>query len=79
MLVCHCRVVSDRTIRSEIRAGAYDAADVSRRCGAGGGCGGCVPAIEQLLDDARLALQAPDVLTARQAHRRATLAPASAA
>jgi bacterioferritin-associated ferredoxin len=51
MIVCHCRVVSDKTIRAEIESGARTIADLARRCGAGTGlrCGACRPTIEALL------------------------------
>ncbi|HZA00517.1 MAG TPA: (2Fe-2S)-binding protein [Acidimicrobiales bacterium] len=51
MIVCHCRVVSDRTIRSEIEAGADSVCAVARRCGAGtgNGCGACRPTIAALV------------------------------
>jgi bacterioferritin-associated ferredoxin len=47
--VCHCRAVTDRRICEAIEAGAADAETVSRRCGAGGACGGCLPAVRALL------------------------------
>lgn len=49
MVVCHCREVTDRCIAAAIKAGAHDPAAVTRRCGAGGACGGCVPALRALL------------------------------
>lgn len=49
MIVCHCRAVNDRTVRSAIHAGADDVDEVARVCGAGGDCGGCVLRIERLL------------------------------
>jgi bacterioferritin-associated ferredoxin len=49
MIVCHCQVVSDKTIRAEIETGACTVGDVGRRCGAGTGCGGCQPTIGTLL------------------------------
>ena len=49
MLVCHCKRVSSRAIRECVQAGARDAATVSRACGAGTGCGGCRPLVEQLV------------------------------
>ena len=49
MYVCHCRAVTDRRICEAIEAGASDAETVSRRCGAGGACGGCLPAVRALL------------------------------
>jgi bacterioferritin-associated ferredoxin len=79
VLVCHCEVVGDRTIRAAIADGAADVAAVTRRCGAGGGCGGCHPAIEELLAEARLAVERPDLLRDRQARRRrGALVPAFA-
>jgi bacterioferritin-associated ferredoxin len=54
VLLCHCRAVSDRVIDCAIACGAHTLDDVAAACGAGGGCGGCRPAIEELLG-ARLA------------------------
>lgn len=53
MLVCHCRVVSDREIREAIACGAADDCAIAEACGAGTGCGGCVPTIRELLDHQR--------------------------
>ena len=76
MLVCHCAVVSDRTIRSAMAAGAADVDAVGQRCGAGTACGGCVPGIEELLADAAFAIREPQRIGARQAaRRRATPVP----
>ena len=41
MLVCHCRAVSDRTIREAVQSGAGSCEAVADTCGAGTGCGGC--------------------------------------
>jgi bacterioferritin-associated ferredoxin len=49
MIVCHCQVVSDKTIRAEIESGACTVGELVRRCGAGSCCGGCRPAIGALL------------------------------
>ena len=49
MYICHCRAVTDRRICEAIEAGACDAETVIRRCGAGGACGGCLPAVRELL------------------------------
>ena len=49
MYVCHCRAVTDKRICAAIEAGAADAPALARRCGAGGACGGCMPAIRELL------------------------------
>ncbi len=51
MIVCHCFYVSDREIRQCSSAGACDIADVGRACGAGTGCGGCRPEIENILGE----------------------------
>lgn len=51
VLVCHCKVVYDRHVREAIAAGARDEVAVGRACGAGTGCGGCVPAISRLLGE----------------------------
>lgn len=58
MVICHCKAVSDRTVGAAIAGGARSVDDVSARCRAGGGCGGCHRAIQALiealaLDDAR--------------------------
>ena len=49
MLVCHCKKVHCRTVRSAIRAGASDVESVGRACGAGTGCGGCRPLVGALV------------------------------
>ena len=49
MYICHCRAVTDSTIRAAIDAGATSAAEVRRRCGAGSVCGGCYPAVRALV------------------------------
>ncbi len=70
MLVCHCEVVSDLTIRAAIVDGAHDVDAVGHHCGAGSRCGGCIPGIEDLLADAALAVREPELIGARQAARR---------
>lgn len=49
MYVCHRRAVTDRAVRAAMVGGASNPAEVSRRCGAGTGCGGCLPALRMLL------------------------------
>ncbi len=51
MLVCHCHGLSDRDIRQAVRQGATSRSQVTRRCGAGGRCGGCRPVIEEIVGD----------------------------
>ena len=50
MIICQCNGVSDRTIRKVIRDGASNRNDVVRACMAGRACGGCVPAIDQIIE-----------------------------
>jgi bacterioferritin-associated ferredoxin len=50
MLVCHCKRVRDREIRAAIENGARTRRDVAKACGAGTGCGGCRPVIDELLE-----------------------------
>jgi bacterioferritin-associated ferredoxin len=79
VIVCHCRVVSDRTVRATIAAGAATVADVTAACGAASGCGGCAPTIEALLAEAAVAVTDPQRLVQRQRERRSgapALAPA---
>ncbi len=45
MIVCHCEVVSDRRIRSEVEYGARSVDEVGKGCGAGTHCGSCRPTI----------------------------------
>lgn len=70
MLVCHCRVVSDRAVRAVIGEGVADLDEVMDRCGLGGDCGGCLPAVEDLLADAALAVRSPVGVATRQRQRR---------
>ena len=78
VLICHCNVVSDRAVRAAISAGATQVEQITALCGAGGECGGCVPSIEALLEDAGIAVSQPQVLARRQRERRHVPAPALA-
>lgn len=49
VIVCHCKGISDRTIRRAVREGAVSGLDVGRACAAGTGCGGCQEAIEEIV------------------------------
>lgn len=49
MIVCLCKVVSDRAIRAAQQAGATTVAEVGLATGAGTDCGGCHEAIARLL------------------------------
>ena len=55
MLVCHCKAVSDRTIRQCVRAGdASSVEEVGLCTGAGTRCGGCHESIEDILEEEQL-------------------------
>ena len=49
MIVCHCRALSDRAIREVIRRGAHSPREVVLACQAGRSCGGCIPAVRELI------------------------------
>ena len=51
MFVCHCRAVTDRTVRRAIDDGARSIDDLVLACDAGARCGGCWPALEALLQE----------------------------
>lgn len=53
MLVCHCHGVSDRSIRAAVRDGATCRSSVGEACGAGTGCGGCLPHVDAIIGDER--------------------------
>jgi len=50
MIICQCNGVSDRAIRKAIREGASNRNDIVRTCKAGKACGGCVPAIDEIIE-----------------------------
>ncbi len=56
MRICHCFAVSDREIRAAAAEGAKTVGRVSRSCQAGKGCGGCVAAIREILEESGNAL-----------------------
>ncbi len=47
MIVCHCHGITDRQIRRELGPGG------TRQCPAGSSCGGCAPAIAEILQQIR--------------------------
>ena len=49
MIICQCNGVSDRAIRKAVRNGACSRNEVVRSCMAGAACGGCGPAIEEII------------------------------
>jgi bacterioferritin-associated ferredoxin len=70
VLVCHCKAVYDREVRHAIAAGARDEFDVAEACGAGSGCGGCVPSVTSLLAEAGWASGCPVTSALRAALER---------
>lgn len=48
--MCSCRAVTDRTVNAAIASGARSIDEVAERCGAGARCGGCWPALTELLE-----------------------------
>jgi bacterioferritin-associated ferredoxin len=49
MIVCHCRVVTDRTVVVAVEAGARSLGAVCRSTGAGQDCGACVFSLKRLV------------------------------
>ena len=58
MYVCVCHVVTDKEVKAAIDAGAHTLAAVIDACCAGGDCGGCHGAIEDMIE-ARLEASRP--------------------
>jgi bacterioferritin-associated ferredoxin len=50
MVVCHCKAVSDRTVEAPEAIAASTVPEITARCTAGGGCGGCHRLLEALLE-----------------------------
>lgn len=49
MIVCHCKVVTDRVVTESIDRGACTLGQVCRATGAGQDCGSCVFALKRVL------------------------------
>jgi len=49
MIICHCNAATDRDIRRCASRGEGGFGDVAAGCRAGTTCGGCVPAIQAIL------------------------------
>ena len=49
-LICHCEGVRDRTIVKAVQRGASTLHEVQSVCGAATRCGGCEPAVRELID-----------------------------
>jgi bacterioferritin-associated ferredoxin len=50
VVICHCLAVNDRAVATAIAAGAREPEDLASICGAGSRCGGCLPALRDLLE-----------------------------
>jgi bacterioferritin-associated ferredoxin len=48
-LVCHCRCINDRVVRTAALAAGGDLEETQAICGAGLDCGGCIDAVESLV------------------------------
>ena len=55
VIICSCRAVNDRTIRAAIEDGARTLDEIAERCRAGSRCGGCRPAVQEVLAEYGLA------------------------
>jgi bacterioferritin-associated ferredoxin len=49
VIVCHCRVVTDRQVADVVRGGAASLSSVCRTTGAGQDCGSCVFSVKRLV------------------------------
>lgn len=50
MIVCHCKAITDREVRRlQKEEGVRSPRDLARSCHAGSVCGGCLPAVRELL------------------------------
>jgi bacterioferritin-associated ferredoxin len=49
VIVCHCRVVTDREVAAAVQQGAGSLGAVCRSTGAGQDCGGCVFSLRRLV------------------------------
>lgn len=52
MIVCLCHAVRDRDLDAAIADGAESVEQIGQQCGAGTGCGACIPEIEDRLERA---------------------------
>jgi bacterioferritin-associated ferredoxin len=50
MIVCHCKAVSDRTIREAVQRGARTMRQCALASNAGRGCGGCLPVVREIVE-----------------------------
>jgi len=51
VIVCHCRVVTDRQVGDAVRDGARSLSAVCRATGAGQDCGSCVFSLKRVVSE----------------------------
>jgi bacterioferritin-associated ferredoxin len=61
MIVCICKLVTDRQVKSAIAEGASTVAEVARACQAGTGCGACTEQIQEMIDCSRCRCDHPQL------------------
>jgi bacterioferritin-associated ferredoxin len=61
VIVCHCRVVTDRAVVEAVQEGARSLAAICRATGAGQDCGSCVFSLKRLVCEHRPELSEVDV------------------
>ncbi|MGD9946662.1 MAG: (2Fe-2S)-binding protein [Burkholderiaceae bacterium] len=61
MIICVCRAVSDRQIRSVVQKGASSMAEVRSELGTGECCGKCSRQVRELIDLHRCPREAADL------------------
>jgi bacterioferritin-associated ferredoxin len=64
MIICVCKAVSDRHIRTAVDCGATSMRDLSRQLGVGTCCGKCVPEARATLSASLESSSQPDALAA---------------
>ena len=72
MILCHCHVVTDRTVESVVRGGARTLAGVCRSTRAGSDCGACVFSVKKAIQTAesRLVSATLDARLEEERHAR---------
>ena len=63
MIVCHCRVVTDRQVADAVGRGARSLNRLCRSTGAGQDCGACVFSLKRLVCEHGAALMSQPVLS----------------
>jgi len=64
MIICVCKAVSDRHIRTAVNGGATSLRDLTRELGVGTCCGKCVPEARATLSATLDSRNQPDALAA---------------